>query len=180
MDAKFYNKMPFNIPLRKTWEAGAPKLLLKPGEVIVGPADILAQFQFLAQIPFDYSRVESMTQNSNFSFKDELLDEDVNKKRKPFQKEDVVEVEKIETVKMTEQQQKMAEKTFKIVEQTEQPVVEDSMDFDPKTVNWVSVKVEQLERACRFLKINTDFLNDKKPKEKKWELVKLVKAYYKI
>jgi hypothetical protein len=180
MDAKFYNKMPFNIPLRKTWEAGAPKLLLQPGEVIVGPADILSQFQFLAQIPFDYSRVESMTQNSNFAFKDELLDENVNKKRKPFQRdEEETVVEKVEEVEMTEKQQELAKKVTKAIEKQETSV-EDSMDFDPKTVNWVSVKVEQLERACRFLKINTDFLNDKKPKEKKWELVKLVKAYYKI
>jgi len=48
--------------------------------------------------------------------------------------------------------------------------------FDPKSVNWLKVKVSDLELMCSNMGINIDHLADKKPKEKKWELVKLVKA----
>jgi hypothetical protein len=49
------------------------------------------------------------------------------------------------------------------------------MPFDPKTVNWPGVKVADLELAAKILGIKTDHLKETKPKEKKWQLVNLIK-----
>lgn len=184
MDAKFYNKMPFQIPLRRTWDVNSPAVLLNPGETIIGPAEILGQFQFLAQLPFDFSRVESTIQTNyqfNTEYKDKLLEQNPYiKSTPPVYKKEVI-VENVEEIPMNDETQQLADKAFDSIPiiPEEEEVVE-GLDFDPKEVNWVTVKCDQLERACKFLKINTEFLKDKKPKEKKWELVKLVKAYYKI
>lgn len=187
MDVKFYNKMPFSIPLRKVWEPGAPPIVLPAGGTIVGPIEILCQFQFLKQVPFDFSRVESTIQSNGggiFEYKDKLIDENFNVKTTPPKQvvKDEVIVENVEEIPMTEEQQQKAQECFDNLEKQEsvntEPIT--GLDFNPHEVNWVTVKVDQLERACKFLNINIDFLKDKKPKQKKWELVKLVKDHYKI
>jgi hypothetical protein len=174
--------MPFKIPLRRTWEINSPAVLLNPGETIVGPAEILSQFQFLAQIPFDFSRVESTIQTNyqfNTQYKDKLIDQNPYiKTTDPVYKKEEVSVENVEELPMNEETKQLANKAFDSIISKEEVI--EGLDFDPKEVNWVTVKVDQLERACKYLKINIDFLKDKRPKEKKWELVKLVKSYYKI
>lgn len=162
MFTKFYNKMPFEIKFRKVWESGTPPVILKSGEIIEGPYDSLIQYAFLAPIPIDFSNVSSSIQNNNMEYTDNLILDVPNETKLQIynEKENKLEEEKIE-----------------------QPIEIDTsieIGFDPKTVNWLTVKVDQLETACKKLNINIDSLSDKKPKEKKWELVRIIKRYYKI
>lgn len=184
MIGRFYNKMPFTIPLRKVWVPGSPAITLEAGGIIEGPTEILSQFSFLAPLSFDFAMVDSTTQNSKFDFKDERIKEI----SKPVINNDT-EKQNVEIIKKPVEQPTIVEKPIVIgkdnesapevkVEEVKTTVQDD--DFDPLTVNWLMVKVSQLETKCKKLNIDISFLADKKPKDRKWELVKLVKQYYKI
>lgn len=167
--AKFYNKMPFEIKMRAMWMKGNPPIVLAPGATIEGPYDLLAQYTFLQMIPIDFHRVESVIQGPNYEYKDELLPVNNNVQiiNGPTGEQDTVE-KQIEKVEQTAE-------TAQLQQQTEVPAVT-AMPFDPKTANWLSIKVEELLAAARFLNIDVSSVNTLKPKEKKWALVKMVKA----
>jgi hypothetical protein len=144
MIGTFYNKMPFAIKMRKTWEPGAPAIELPSGGLIEGPAEILSQFKLLAPLPSDFCEVDSVTQTQQFSFID-------NKDSAPEE-----------------------DKTH--LAQPVKPILDGAaLPFDPHNVNWLHIKVADLEAACKVLGVDISSLAALKPKQKKWELVKLVK-----
>lgn len=151
----FFNKMPFEIKFRKIWEPGNPAIVLKPGHVITGPTDLLSQYGFLAPLPFDFHKVDSITMDQEFKYQDKAIENAVPT---------VIEIkDNPQEIQPTEKQE---------ISPSNENV---TMPFDPKNVNWLSVKVADLEQACKFLNIDTSALTNVKPKAKKWELVKLVK-----
>jgi hypothetical protein len=162
---KFYNRMGFSIKMRKVWEPGSPPIELHSGDIVEGPYNILIQFKFLAPLPFEFHKVESNTQTQNFEFKTDAP-----------QGLDVAEGHTAELPPVVADDGHTNEVAPKLPETAQ---TEDSdasgLPFDPKSVNWLQVKVVDLELACKKLGIDISALSNKKPKEKKWELVKLVK-----
>jgi hypothetical protein len=73
-NATFYNKMPFEVKMRKIWVKDNPPVIIPPGGTIEGPYDLLSQYTFLAVIQMDFSRVESIIQGPNYEYRDELLE----------------------------------------------------------------------------------------------------------
>jgi hypothetical protein len=168
-NARFYNKMPFEIKMRAMWLPNNPPIILQPGGIIEGPYDFLSQYVFLQFIPVDFHRVESIIQGPDYVFKDELLPQN-NEVRV------VTGLQVPETITETKQEEQVEQKTEnQPVEQQTDETLPTELPFDPSTVNWLGVKIEQLETAAKVLKINISHLKDVKPKEKKWALVKLVK-----
>lgn len=164
-DAKFFNKMQFEVKFRKYWLSGNPACTLNCGEVIEGPYDILSTMPFLQHIPLNFSEVDSITFGNNYIPKvDDSISEKYSNKK--------VEYTKIES-------------NTNIVDASEQiessPQEESTAtEFDPSNVNWLQIKVSQLETICKINNIDISKLEGLKPKDKKWELVKLVKSHYKI
>jgi hypothetical protein len=146
MIGKYFNKMPFSIKMKKVWEPGAPAIEIQPGEIIEGPAEILSQFKILSPMPSDFCEVESITQTQSFEFTEETKAEDIVITSQP-------------------------DTTTPPQEGTTSP-----LPFDPHKVNWLHIKVADLEAACKILGVDTTPVNELKPKQKKWELVKLVKT----
>lgn len=168
--SKYYNKMPFPVRFRKSWEAGNPAVELQSGNIIEGPAEMLSQYNFLAPLPFEFHKIESITQDAAFTFIDEKIvdiqttePELVTKKEEPAKEEPAKEE--------TPPQSSLADETPPQDNQTKI----DEMPFDIKTVNWLAVKIEELEKACAFYKIDTTTTHGMNKKDKKWALVKLVK-----
>jgi hypothetical protein len=146
MIGTFYNKMPFSIKMRKTWEAGAPAIELLSGGLIEGPVEILSQFKVLAPLPSDFCEVDSVTQTQQFSFVDN--------------KETPVESNKLDEAPAS----------------TPKPVADlTKLPFNPHDAKWLYIKVSELEEACRILGVDMAPVSTLKPKDKKWALVKLVK-----
>jgi hypothetical protein len=145
MDGKFYNKMPFTVNFRKTWIPGNPAAAIEPGHIIEGPVEVLSQYHFFAALPFPFHTVDSVTQENRFQVTDNTH----------------VTEPKIVTTEPV------------VVRAGEQDI--SKLPFDPKNVNWLSVKLADLETACGILNIDISQLAALKPKTKKWELVKLVK-----
>lgn len=166
-DATFYNKMPFEIKMRKIWVSGCPPVRIPPGGTIVGPYDLLSQYTFLAPIHVDFSRVETVIQGTNFEYRDELLSP--NNDIKVVTGPDAIQIE--QNMKEVEQNNKKEEVIEKQPEEDEEDVVID-INNPP---NWLSVKVKQLVKMSEAMNINIDHTAHMKPKDKKWELVKLVK-----
>lgn len=166
--AKFYNKMPFEIKMRKIWLPKSPPVIIPPGGIIEGPYDLLSEYQFLQLIPVDFHRVESMTQNNKFEYKDELLPENNNLIIKHGT---VVQVEQTQEMKEPE---KINETKIELKEQILN-ITSNEMPFDVNTVNWLTVKIDQLEQAAKCLNIDISNIKELKPKERKWALVKVVK-----
>jgi len=195
MQIRFYNKMEFPVNLRKVWEKDSPAITLKTGEVIQGPYEILTQFPFLSPLMADFSMIDSMTQNNKMEYTDNKVEEiqiperyripmDV-KKDEPAAEYEPEPINKQIAETVIENHSPIIKQNEKETDIIEKDIVKNSpeidiVDFDPRVVNWLTIKVEQLERACKALNIDMSFLNDKKPKEKKWELVKLIKIHYKI
>ena len=98
----------------------------------------------------------------------------------PIKIEEKVEIK--ELINQNELETDIIQKEIPQIKEVKSEIVEEinTVEFDPKSVNWLTVKVDQLERACKALNIDMTSLINKKPKEKKWELVKLIKNYYKI
>jgi hypothetical protein len=146
MIGTFYNKVPFSIKMRKTWESGAPAIELPSGGLIDGPVEILSQFKVLAPLPSDFCEVDSVTQTQQFNFVD---NKDSTPEATPASTDSPApEVKKADTT---------------------------NLPFDPHNVNWLHIKVADLEAACRILGIDMAPVAGLKPKDKKWALVKLVK-----
>jgi len=192
MNGRFYNKMPFSIPMRKVWLPGSPAMQLEAGGIIEGPTDILSQFSFLSPLSIDFSFVDSTTQNSNFEFKDAKVEETAHaiiKKQvvapapKPVISPIIIDesVEKtipemIKEIKQAEQKNIVEPdvvETKPVVEDVPPPTIED--DFDPNTVNWLFIKNQQLEAKCKQLNVDISSLADIKTKARKWELIRMIK-----
>lgn len=169
-NATFYNKMPFEVKMRRIWLKDNPPIVIPPGGQIEGPYDLLSQYTFLAVIQMDFSRVESIIQGPNYEYRDELLEPNNNiRVVSGPDRIDQSEVEKnIEEVESTKREDTVENET-----KTEEIDVEIDINNPP---NWLSVKVEQLIKMAKELNINIDHTANMKPKDKKWELVKLVKA----
>jgi hypothetical protein len=167
-DATFYNKMPFEIKMRKIWVTDNPPVRIPPGGTIVGPYDLLSQYTFLAPLHVDFSRVETVIQGSNFEYRDELLEP--NKEIKVISGPETAEVEK--NIKEVESNNKKEVITEDATPEESSEDVEIDINNPP---NWLSVKVKQLVKMAETMGINISHTANMKPKDKKWELVKLVK-----
>lgn len=166
MHVKYYNKMPFPVKFRKIWVDGNPAVELQSGEPIDGPDDILSQYSFLARIPVDFHLVNTTIQDSLNIYKDELL-KDTNASNFHIITESKKE-EIDDTVIVSEP----------IVENKEESDVETEQNidnFDIKNVNWLSIKVDFMEKLAIKHNINIDHTKALKPKDRRWELVKLLK-----
>ncbi len=171
MDAKFYNRMEFPVNFRKIWITGSPAVKLQSGEIVEGPYEMLSQYRFLAPVPFDFHKVESVTQMQNFEFTDHTVP--VN------QSEPVIISAPMELTSVNEYVQPMpavghTPESAEIVVDSSQANAT-TLPFDPKTVSWFSVKVDELKQAATALKIDISSLNGLPPKKVKWELVRLIK-----
>lgn len=184
MSAKYYNKMPFPVKFRKVWETDSPAIELPSGSIIEGPSEYLSSYTFLAPIPFDFHRVESMTQNANFEFRDEMIQQDVPQTTEPIVEitpaqvaAEVKKVEKTVGKKLKKAKDTVVSPTETVIETSQQvqSSTPTTLPFDPKTVNWLSVKIADLEVAAQVLHVDITETNAMKPKERKWELVKLIK-----
>lgn len=166
-DVTFYNKMPFEIKMRKIWLLNSPPVRLPPGGTISGPYELLSQYTFLAPLHVDFSRVETVIQGTNFEYRDELLEP--NKEIKVVTGPEAVKIE--ENIKEVE-----TNNTKEEVEKEEQTQEDEDVVIDLNNPpNWLSVKVKQLVKMAETMGIKIDHTAHMKPKDKKWELVKLVK-----
>ena len=163
MDGKYFNHLPHEVKFRKVWEPGAPPVRLAPGATIEGPVQYLANYPFLTAMPFPFHTVESETQQQNFSFKDMS----VGQKTEPVIISGLPEQKTEPTIPA----EPAVEPT--VVVAGEQDLTK--LPFDPKTVNWIMVKVSELELAAKVLNIPIATINSMKPKDKKWALVKEIK-----
>lgn len=168
-NATFYNKMPFEVKMRRIWLKDNPPIVIPPGGQIEGPYDLLSQYTFLAVIQMDFSRVESIIQGPNYEYRDELLEP--NNNIKVVSGPDKIDHEEVE--KNIEEVESTKRDAIEEEPKTEEIEVEIDINNPP---NWLSVKVEQLIKMAKELNVDTAHTANMKPKDKKWELVKLVKA----
>jgi hypothetical protein len=172
MDARFFNKMPFPVSLRKAWLPGAPALRLQPGETVDGPYDILFQFKFLAPMPFDFHKVEGITQNATFEYTDKKFEPSVNEPQiisAPLKFEGVKE--KYQEMPVVHHPQ--PEAVQPIIIANEETIK--TLPFDPKTVDWMSIKTDELKKAAEILGIDLKALENVPLKKLKWDLIKMIK-----
>lgn len=171
-DAKFYNKMDFPIKFRRVWELNSPPVELQPGGIVEGPFDILSQFSFLGQVPFDFHLVSSET-FSNGKFADIKITQQVEPIiiTSPFAKN--------QPIKERHEPTPGAVTTYKEYEEPQITVatedIKKQLPFNPETVNYITLKNADLEKAAEILNIDISYTSEMKPKDKKWELIRLVK-----
>lgn len=150
MDAKFYNKMPFTVNFRKIWIPGNPAVALEPGHIIEGPENILRQYHFFAPLPFPFHTVDSVTQENRFQQTDNTAPTEP---------------------KIVTDGQSPVEPTIVIAGEQEMA----NLPFDINNVNWLNIKITDLELACSVLNIDISNYASIPAKKRKWELVKMIK-----
>lgn len=158
MSTKYFNKMDFPVKFRQVWLPGAPAVELQPGHIIEGPAEYLREYTFLSSVPFDFHKVDAITQDRQFKFQDYPID------RIPVVKlEEHAPGKEVEFVEPEVKEVKIDPELLK------------KLPFDIETINWIQVKTDELEVAANVLGLDISSIAGYKPKEKKWFLVKLLK-----
>jgi hypothetical protein len=162
-NSKYFNKMDFVVRFRKIWELNSPAVALQPGEQIEGPDDFLSQFSFLSKVPFDFHLVNAETDYTKIKF-DIVQGNEVtlvtNKN---------IEVKTDKKIELQKQ-----EENESIIKVTKDIDIS-ALPFDPKTVNWLTIKLEEIENACKYLNIDISTYAELNNKQKKWELIKQIK-----
>lgn len=182
-DSKFYNKMGFEIKLKRTWIPGSPSCILKPGDMIEGPYDILSNMPFLQYMQLNFCEVDSQIQRLDNSYYDVPIQLDVKKENNTILNNSTSnQLKSIKLDNVSEQKIKIDTPIIKETDDTpsKPSTKSDSVEFNINEVNWVTVKIDLLERVCKEKSINIDHTNTMKPKDRKWELVRLVKKAYNI
>lgn len=165
MNGKFFNCYDFEVKFRLFWLPNNPPISLKPGETIEGPVEYLKSFQFLRPIPVDFNRVATVTQDNKGQFLnyDDLVKFDIKRQ------EDLANKYKAE----------LGKKEDNPTVDNEVIPVEDlkpvELPFDPQSVNWVKVSMDDLNEAAEMLGVDKSGIESLPAKKRKWELVRLIK-----
>jgi hypothetical protein len=177
MNGKYFNKMPFDVSLRKTWLPEAPSAKLKPGEQVEGPMDLLSKYYFLSPVPFDFHKVDSITQAPNFEYTDKITEHAQQAPTEPVIVTPPFDFKGVEERPPTF--------TNAVYHQPipKEPVIEQVaidmslLPFNPKAdgFSWMSVKTEDLHKTMAILNIDMSVINQKPLKDQKWDMIALIK-----